>query len=264
VRCASLQRSTPAATRAAWLVLACAAVVAPAHAAFSDELLDPEKAFRISTRALDDRNVQVRFEIADGYYMYRDRFKFESESGKVLADVELPPGERKRDPFFGETETYRRQVAMRVPVSAEEAARGRVKLKVTSQGCSDQGVCYTPLEQMVTVRLAGASAAASGALGDAGNGMRRENGPATSTASPAFWVQVALLLAAGLAAAVVLPGMVKAWARLFRAPRSASWRVAVYAVAGTLVATGLALALWSARPLLDEWIARIAAWGDSK
>ena len=262
MRFASLRRSAPGLARAACLVLA--AVAASAHAASPDELLDPEQAFRISTAALDDRNVEVRFEIAEGYYMYRDRFRFETESGRLLADVDLPPGERKRDPFFGETETYRRRVTMRVPLSGEDAAQGRVKLKVTSQGCSDQGVCYTPLEQVVTVQLASASAAVFPALGGAADGLRREDGSATSPASPALWVQVALLLAAGLAAAVVLPGTVKAWARLFRAPKSTSWRVAAYAVAGAFVATGLALALWSASPLLDEWIARIAAWGGSK
>jgi thiol:disulfide interchange protein len=42
---------------------------------------------------------------------------------------------------------------MRVPVSAEDAVKGDIKLKVTSQGCSDQGVCYVPLEQTVRVRL---------------------------------------------------------------------------------------------------------------
>ena len=118
-----------------------------------DELLEPEKAFRISARALDGRTAEVRFEIADGYYMYRNRFKFATEAGRVLADVELPRGERKRDEFFGETETYRQQVTIRVPLAAEETAAGRVRLKVTSQGCADKGVCYAPLDQFVTVRL---------------------------------------------------------------------------------------------------------------
>ena len=59
-------------------------------AAREPELLEPERAFRISTWPLDERNVEVRFEIADGYYMYRDRFRFETMRGRVLADVALP------------------------------------------------------------------------------------------------------------------------------------------------------------------------------
>jgi len=44
-------------------------------------------------------------------------------------------------------------VRIRVTVSAGDAARGTMKLKVTSQGCSDQGLCYLPLEQIVQVGL---------------------------------------------------------------------------------------------------------------
>lgn len=127
------------------------------------ELLEPEKAFRISARPIDERSVEVRFQIADGYYMYRDRFKFESTAGKVLADVEFPKGNVKEDPFFGKTETYRREARIRVPVTASDLARGIVKLKVTSQGCADIGVCYVPLEQFVEVRLAGGSSNAPAA-----------------------------------------------------------------------------------------------------
>jgi thiol:disulfide interchange protein DsbD len=117
------------------------------------ELLDPQEAFRISARALDERNVEVEFRIADGYYMYRDRFSFATESGKPLAEVEIPRGTPKEDPFFGKTETFRRVVRILVPVSAQDAAKGSVLLKVTSQGCADIGVCYAPLEQSVRVGL---------------------------------------------------------------------------------------------------------------
>lgn len=130
---------------------------APANAQLlfgsKNDLLDPEKAFRISARALDERNVEVEFRIAEGYYMYRDRFSFATESGKRLADVEIPRGTLKEDPFFGRTETFRRLVRMRVPVSPEEAAKGSLNLKITSQGCADIGVCYVPLEQTVRVNL---------------------------------------------------------------------------------------------------------------
>lgn len=118
-----------------------------------DELLEPEKAFRISARALDERNVEVAFKIAPGYYMYRSRFSFATEAGKPLADVEIPRGKIKEDQFFGKQETFRDLVRIRVLVSAEDAGKGAVDLKVTSQGCSDKGVCYVPLEQTVRVSL---------------------------------------------------------------------------------------------------------------
>jgi len=136
-------------------------VAGPATAANMDDLLEPEKAFRISTRALDARTIEVSFAIADGYYMYRERFRFAVNPGSKakLGVPQIPPGVRKKDEFFGEVETYRKQVSIRIPV---ESAEGPVKLLVTSQGCADVGVCYVPMDSEVTIRLAGFSAPAAG------------------------------------------------------------------------------------------------------
>jgi len=142
------------------------------------ELLEPEKAFRLSSRALDGRNVEVRFRIADGYYMYRDRFRFETEDGALLADAEFPKGRMKEDEFFGRTETYRREVRIRVPISAADAIRGSVRLKVTSQGCADMGVCYVPLVQLIDVPLGGGSSVAPAAT------LLRAPSPADNLPSP--------------------------------------------------------------------------------
>lgn len=118
-----------------------------------DELLDPDKAFRISARALDGKSVQVDFKIARGYYLYRNRFRFATEAGKPIAEVEIPRGKVKEDKFFGKTETFRDLVSIRVMVSPEDTTKGSINLKVTSQGCADVGVCYAPHEQIVRVRL---------------------------------------------------------------------------------------------------------------
>src|SRR2546426_157557 len=40
------------------------------------DLLEPEQAFRFSARIADAGTVEVRFAIADGYYLYRDRPRF--------------------------------------------------------------------------------------------------------------------------------------------------------------------------------------------
>lgn len=135
------------------LPLLLALVAGSAPALVHDELLEPEKAFRISARPLDARTVEVEFRIARGYYMYRDRFSFATASGRKLAEVEIPRGKVKEDQFFGKSETFRDLVRMRVPLTPKDSAAGRVTLKVTSQGCSDKGVCYVPLEQDVSVTL---------------------------------------------------------------------------------------------------------------
>ena len=135
----------------AWVLLAIAGVAAAA-----DDLLEPEKAFRMSTRALDATSLEVRFAIADGYYMYRDKFRFalEGATGARLGAPEFPRGTKKTDEFFGEMETYRKDVAIRIPL---EGAAATLQLVVTSQGCADIGVCYVPMESKATVRFAALS-----------------------------------------------------------------------------------------------------------
>jgi thiol:disulfide interchange protein DsbD len=133
------------------LCLALATPLAPATAA--EDLLEPEKAFRFSARALGPDALEVSFAIAEGYYMYRERFKFEAQNARLGA-AELPRGLRKRDEFFGDTEVYRNEVHIRVPVAA--GAADPLQLAVTSQGCADLGVCYVPMESRATLLLAAA------------------------------------------------------------------------------------------------------------
>jgi thiol:disulfide interchange protein DsbD len=130
-----------------------------ASAANASDLLEPEKAFRMSTRALDARTVEVSFAIAEGYYMYRERFRFAADpaSKAKLGAPQFPPGTRKKDEFFGEVETYRKQVVIRVPVTEMDGAQGTLRLTVTSQGCADVGVCYIPMDSKATIQLAALS-----------------------------------------------------------------------------------------------------------
>ena len=116
----------------------------------------------MSARALDARTVEVSFAIAEGYYMYRERFKFAVDpgSGAQLGTPQFPAGTRKKDEFFGDVETYRKQVAIRLPV---EESDGTLRLTVTSQGCADLGVCYVPMDSKATIRLAAFSAPVPGA-----------------------------------------------------------------------------------------------------
>jgi len=124
----------------------------------TDNLLEPEKAFRFSARAADEASVEVRFAIADGYYMYRERFRFDAAGGGVrLGTPEFPQGTVHKDEFFGEMQIYRKDVRIRIPVQGA----GAFDLKVTSQGCADVGVCYIPMESKAALRVAAGSAPSS-------------------------------------------------------------------------------------------------------
>ena len=123
----------------------------PLLAAAAD-LLEPEKAFRFSARVIDAGAVEVHFAIADGYYLYRERFRFVAEGNPAvrLGTPQFPKGIAHKDEFFGATEIYRRQVAVRIPVEGA----GRFDLKVTSQGCADAGVCYVPMDSVAKLDVA--------------------------------------------------------------------------------------------------------------
>ena len=141
------------------LLLVLAAAALPAAAQFkpggADNLLEPEKAFRFSARVLGDSSVEVRYAIADGYYLYRDRFSFKVERDAVrLGPPEFPVGEWHSDEFFGRGEIYRRQVTIRIPLETPPARLG-FGLVVVSQGCADVGVCYLPATHRVQLRWTG-------------------------------------------------------------------------------------------------------------
>jgi thiol:disulfide interchange protein DsbD len=117
-------------------------------------LLPPEQAFRPSAIALDGQTVEVRFDIADGYYLYRDKFRFAVEPDTLrLGTPALPPGKEKMDDTFGQVEVYYREVAIRLPVERNSSGNLPLVLHVTSQGCADLGVCYPPLKQTLSVEL---------------------------------------------------------------------------------------------------------------
>lgn len=135
------------------LLAACAAcALSPAAA---DALLAPEQAFRFSARLIEPGLVEVRYRIADGYYMYRDKFRFTAiPQSAGLGEAQFPPGKIKDDEFFGRVETYRGELVIRLPVKSA----GGFTLKAVSRGCADVGVCYIPVTQtarLVPARLSG-------------------------------------------------------------------------------------------------------------
>jgi thiol:disulfide interchange protein DsbD len=126
--------------------------VAEAHA--KEEFLLPDQAFRISGRALDAHNVLVSWDIEDGYYMYRSKFKVRSETPEIEAgSPKTPDAEIKQDDFFGEVEVYRGSVEVRVPVKRADRSGNTLNLEATSQGCADAGFCYPPHKQNILLDL---------------------------------------------------------------------------------------------------------------
>ncbi|OWQ83519.1 protein-disulfide reductase DsbD [Roseateles terrae] len=139
--------------RALCLLLLAVGLLQVSTAALADDFLDPEQAFKLSVELTGDRQMRLRFDIAPGYYMYRDQFKLEIEGGSV-GTIQWPTPKRKFDETFNkEVETYRERLTLDVPVTA--AAGAPVHLVLTGQGCADKGLCYPPLTSDVMLGLKG-------------------------------------------------------------------------------------------------------------
>ncbi|MFC7298378.1 protein-disulfide reductase DsbD [Herminiimonas aquatilis] len=120
-----------------------------AHA--EEDFLAPEVAFKFSAQMADAQTIAVTYAIADGYYMYRERFAFKA-SNASLGEPQIPSGKIKFDETFQKNvETYRNSVTIRIPVQAD----GRFTLTATSQGCSDKGLCYSPMDSQASLAAQG-------------------------------------------------------------------------------------------------------------
>ena len=173
-------------------LLPCLILLGLALPVTAQEFLDPLVAFKPEAKALDDKTVEVRYSIAKGYYLYREKFRFAAE-GATLGTPVFPAGKKKHDDNFGEVEVYYKSVAIRLPLSANQS--GPITLQVTAQGCADAGVCYPPQEQKLSVTLpAPGSAPAAGpdAAGD-------ESGYIAGLLQNAgFWLAVSTFFGFGL------------------------------------------------------------------
>jgi thiol:disulfide interchange protein DsbD len=153
--------TTPAAGGLLGKLVGSAATPAPASRTDND-FLPVEQAFRAGLEDGGPGRVQLRFLIADGYFLYRGRFRIESESpGITLGTPAWPVGLAHHDEYFGDQEIYRGELV--VPVAYNGTATGPVRLKVVYQGCADAGLCYPPQ----TEHLAASGSASPGAASDA-------------------------------------------------------------------------------------------------
>ncbi|MCT8535506.1 protein-disulfide reductase DsbD [Glaesserella parasuis] len=114
------------------------------------KFLPGDQAFAFSSQQQADQ-LQLAWQIADGYYLYKKEIAISSNNAK-LGEPQFPTAERYQDEFFGEVEIYRNQLT--IPVALEANATGQVLVRY--QGCT-KGFCYPPEE--VTLDLQAATSA---------------------------------------------------------------------------------------------------------
>lgn len=149
-----------------------------AHAQDQDDLLPPEEAFRFTAVESEPGKLKASWDIAEGYYLYRSKFKFSAGNNTQLAEAEMPSGKIKNDEFFGEIETYRDHIDISIPFSRDNSSENTLELEAVYQGCADIGVCYPPQKTTLPIQLAqaetGAKKGAFGILSDLTSGLGGE------------------------------------------------------------------------------------------
>jgi thiol:disulfide interchange protein DsbD len=115
----------------------------------ADDFLEPEQAFQFSAKMIDAKMAEVTYKIADGYYMYREHFKFRVEGAKLSAPI-YPAGQIKFDDTFQKNvEIYHHSVSVRLPLQGS----GPFTLISIGQGCAEKGLCYPPQESKIKLTL---------------------------------------------------------------------------------------------------------------
>lgn len=119
--------------------------------------LEPDQAFSFAAEVIDAGTVRVRWRIAEGYYLYRERFAFQLLDGAQLT-LGMPGmragDEIRDDEFFGPMEVYYGDIEVLLPVERPAGgAAARVRLESSYQGCAEAGYCYPPMSKAVELEL---------------------------------------------------------------------------------------------------------------
>ncbi|CAN5903336.1 protein-disulfide reductase DsbD [soil metagenome] len=131
------------------------------------EFLPPDEAFRVTVDIKDPATLAARWDIADGYYLYKDKFGFDLTDGDVrLGRINLPSGHFKDDPEFGSVEVHTGSITVPLSLRRPRPGEAEVDLTLRYQGCAEDGICYPPIKKTLSLRLP-AQVAAGSAYGGA-------------------------------------------------------------------------------------------------
>jgi len=123
------------------------------------EFLPVDEAFKPILIPVDGNTVDVTWQVAPGYYLYKDKISVKVLSDNVqLGQLDLPKGKLKFDEFFGESEVFVNDVFARLPFARATPEAMELELEVSYQGCAEAGLCYPPTTRVVSTSLPEATA----------------------------------------------------------------------------------------------------------
>ena len=160
-----------------------------------EEFLSPDVAFKLDLTARDANNLMASFKVVPGYYLYKQRVKFEIKDAAtgIIEAIELPQAEIKEDKNFGKQEVYHHDFVANIKLST---ANNPI-VKATYQGCSEKGLCYAPQNKTFNISLVSTSPSNNDGVASS---LVGNNDDKTTTAlkSGNLWLVIAGFFLAGL------------------------------------------------------------------
>ncbi|WP_036517329.1 protein-disulfide reductase DsbD [Nevskia soli] len=137
------------------LTALCGVLALAATVAWAEDFLDVDKAFVLAAAPSGDGVLELKFDVAPGYHLYRERLSLELLPPDLhLVPTSMPDGEMVHDDSFGrDVEVYRGQLALRVALASKTPADHTALLRVGYQGCADAGLCYPPQTRVIQLHL---------------------------------------------------------------------------------------------------------------
>jgi thiol:disulfide interchange protein DsbD len=135
----------------AWAVEASTSTANALFTKSDAEILTPDQAFQLSITAENQHTLKANFAIAKGHYLYRNKITFESQD--LALEAVFPKGDIKKDTHFGEVEVYHNALTARVILNNPPANLQKIKVQASYQGCSEKGLCYSPIRKTFEINL---------------------------------------------------------------------------------------------------------------
>ncbi len=132
-------------------------VSAPLQAGLLDQqrggggFLPADEAFMLEAMALEHDEIEVRWLIAPGYYLYRHRLNLVVKApAQTQLSWQAPPGQAYEDEHFGTVEIYHHSLSLPVKLDANT---DHLDLEISYQGCAEAGLCYPPMRKQFRLQL---------------------------------------------------------------------------------------------------------------
>ena len=116
-----------------------------------DSPLEVDQAYVFSGMETGAGIYQLRWEIEDDYYLYKDKIKVITSDNVEVLESRYTEAEPKEDPLFGNVLVYHNQAEVVISIKSTTGAPVNDVLKIQYQGCWDGGICYPPVTKELSV-----------------------------------------------------------------------------------------------------------------